>query len=422
MLSIGIASTGVLTFAYFSIASHVLNSVAVDRLDVLWSVMFVIISVIYRPIEQLLSRSIADRLARGLDRQSLGIPIAIQAAFALVFLAVALSVRDTLVKHVFDGYSTLYWVLVVGTLAYAASYFARGWLAGHKYFALYGGLVFMEATSRLAFVLAVALGVAHGQSAVAIGIAAAPFVSLVVVPAAFARQRRTPAAATHAGPESDDHAMTMRGGTGFALSVSGIQLAEQALLNAAVLTVDATSGSRTLAGIVFNVLLITRAPLQLFQAIQTSLLPHLAGLEATQGTAAFTRAIRTTVLAISGFSGAVAVGLLAIGPFVMSHLFGQHYAYNRFGLALIAVGMGLHLTGGTLNQAALARGRAAAAAATWLGVAAVFVVWMVLPVIGNQMLRVEVGYSGAAGLLAVGLTLLYRRGAAPTKTRTGRAE
>jgi O-antigen/teichoic acid export membrane protein len=418
MLSIGIASTGVLTFAYFSIASHVLDSVAVDRLDVLWSVMFVIISVIYRPIEQLLSRSIADRLARGLDRQSLGIPIAIQAAFALVFLAVALSVRETLVKHVFDGYSTLYWVLVVGTLAYAASYFARGWLAGHKYFALYGGLVFMEATSRLAFVLAVALGVAHGQSAVAIGIAAAPFVSLVVVPAAFARQRRTPDAATDAdaaadgGPESDDYAMTMRGGTGFALSVSGIQLAEQSLLNAAVLTVDATSGSRTLAGIVFNVLLITRAPLQLFQAIQTSLLPHLAGLEATQGTAAFRRAIRTTVLAIAGFSGAVAVGLLAIGPFVMSHLFGQHYAYNRFGLALIAVGMGLHLTSGALNQAALARGRAAAAAATWLAVAALFVIWMVLPLIGNQMVRVEVGYSGAAGLLAVGLSALYRRGAA----------
>ena len=56
-------------------------------------------------------------------------------------------------------------------------------------------------------------------------------------------------------------------------------LAEQTLLNAAVLTVDATSANRALAGIVFNVLLIARAPLQLFQAIQTSLLPHLTGLE-----------------------------------------------------------------------------------------------------------------------------------------------
>ena len=69
-----------------------------------------------------------------------------------------------------------------------------------------------------------------------------------------------------------------------------------------------------------------------------------------------------TVLAIAAFAAAVALGLLAIGPFVMGHLFGQHYTYGRFGLALIGVGMGLHLTSGALNQAALARDRARAAA------------------------------------------------------------
>ena len=188
ILSIGIASTGLLTFAYFSIASHVLGEESAQRLDVLWSVMFVVISVIYRPIEQLLSRTIADRRARGQAEYSLRVPIAIQASFALVFLAVALALHDELVNHVFDGYSALYDVLVVGTLAYAASYFARGWLAGHKFFALYGGLVLMESVSRICFALAAALGVTSGQTAVALGIAAAPFVSLVVVPAAFARR------------------------------------------------------------------------------------------------------------------------------------------------------------------------------------------------------------------------------------------
>ena len=88
----------------------------------------------------------------------------------------------------FDHYAALYDVLVVGTLAYAASYFARGWLAGHEYFGLFGGLVLMESVSRLCFALAVALGIASGQTAVALGIAAAPLVSLVVVPAAFARR------------------------------------------------------------------------------------------------------------------------------------------------------------------------------------------------------------------------------------------
>jgi hypothetical protein len=187
ILSIGIATTGVLTFAYFSIASHVLGEVAAKRIDLLWSIMFVIISVIYRPIEQLLSRTIADRRARGHAQHSVRVPIAIQGGFALTFLIVALALKEELVNHVFDHYSALYDVLVVGTLAYAASYFARGWLAGHEYFGLFGGLVLMEALSRLCFVLAVALGITSGQTAVALGIAAAPFVSLVVVPAAFAR-------------------------------------------------------------------------------------------------------------------------------------------------------------------------------------------------------------------------------------------
>jgi O-antigen/teichoic acid export membrane protein len=195
---------------------------------------------------------------------------------------------------------------------------------------------------------------------------------------------------------------------GFAVAVAGIMLAEQTLLNAPVLTVDATAANAALAGIVFNVLLIARAPLQLFQSIQTSLLPHLSGLEATEGHAAFARAIRITVLAIAAFAGAVALGLLVIGPFAMSHLFGQDFSYGRVGLAVVGIGMGLHLAAGTLNQAALARGQAARAGAAWLGVAALFVVWTLLPVIGDQLLRVEVGYAGATALLSFALLLVYR--------------
>ncbi|HEY5045119.1 MAG TPA: hypothetical protein VII53_04615 [Solirubrobacteraceae bacterium] len=453
ILSIGIASTGLLTFAYFSIASHVLGEESAQRLDVLWSVMFVVISVIYRPIEQLLSRTIADRQARGQAEHSLRVPIAIQTSFALIFLAVALALHEELVNNVFDGYSALYDVLLVGTLAYAASYFARGWLAGHKYFALYGGLVLMESVSRICFAIAAALGITSGQTAVALGIAAAPFVSLVVVPAAFARrggERRarsdsTPIAvdptdaaltagaggaggslitvdeadAALAGPGAEgvqetaahDGGLSLRRGAGFALAVSGIMFSEQTILNAAVLTVDATSTNRALAGIVFNVLLIARAPLQLFQAIQTSLLPHLTGLEATEGHAAFAHAIRVTIRAIAAFAGAVALGLLAIGPFVMEHLFGQHYAYNRFGLALIGLGMGMHLASGALNQAVLARDQARVAAICWAVAAVVFVLWMFSPIVGEELLRTEIGYLGATSLLALMLSVVYKRGA-----------
>jgi O-antigen/teichoic acid export membrane protein len=425
LLSVGIACTGVLTFAYFSIASHVLGEVEAKRVDLLWSIMFVIISVIYRPIEQLLSRTIADRRARGHAQHSVRVPIAIQAGFALTFLVVALALSEELIDNVFGHYSAMYYVLVVGTLAYAASYFARGWLAGHEYFGLFGGLVLMEALSRLCFALAVALGIASGQTAVALGIAAAPFVSLVVVPAAFARRSDEPhgapemeeldAALAGPGTEGVEEAvaadeLSLRRGSGFAFAVSGVMLSEQTLLNAAVLTVDVTSVNVALAGIVFNVLLIARAPLQLFQAIQTSLLPHLTGLEATEGHEAFSRAIRVTVLAIAAFAGAVALGLLTIGPPVMKALFGQSFEYGRVGLALIGLGMGMHLTSGALNQAALARNQAHTAAGCWIVAAVVFVAWMLTPLVGEELLRTEIGYLGATSLLALMLGAVYRHG------------
>jgi O-antigen/teichoic acid export membrane protein len=461
ILTIGIASTGIFTFLYLAIASNVLDPSEYSRISLCWAVMFVILSVIYRPIEQLLSRTIADRRARGLHGHPLRVPAAIQFGFAVLFLIVALVLRDQIQQGMFDGSAILYWILVVGVMAYAGSYFARGWLAGHQRFALYGGLVFLESTSRFLFPLAVAVGIGTGQGAVGLGMAVAPFASLSVMPLAFRKIRGNVQAAeptgspggpgpTHRaaadpvaadGPGADtvlaaDAAaagegpaqtqldessteLTMRHGAGFAVSVLGIMFSEQMLMNAGVLIVAAKAGGGDLTtgvvGFVFNVMLIVRAPLQLFQAIQTSILPHLAGLEARESADEFHRAIRTTILVIAGFGVAVALGLLAVGPPVMTAVLGSKgFVYGRLGLAAVGLGMGLHLVSGTLNQAALARGRASAAALAWLVAAGAFVAFVATGGgVGHaEVTRVEVGYLGATALLTVLLWLLYRRGPA----------
>src|SRR4029079_12399403 len=126
---------------------HVLSGRDYGAISLLWSVLFVVISIIYRPVEQLLSRTIADRRARGMTgSHPLRVPLTVQGSFALTFLVVALALRGPIE----DGFgsATLYWVFVGATLAYAASYFARGYLAGHQWFALYGGLVLFESVSR----------------------------------------------------------------------------------------------------------------------------------------------------------------------------------------------------------------------------------------------------------------------------------
>jgi len=453
ILSIGIASTGIFTFAYLATSSHVLSKRDYGLISLCWSIMFVILSVIYRPIEQLLSRTIADRRARGLSGHPLRVPAAIQLGFALIFITVALSLHHTIEHGVFQGSSALYWILFAGVIAYAASYFARGWLAGHQYFALYGGLVFLESTSRFLFPLAVAVGIGSGIGLVGLGMAVAPFASLSVMPFALQRIRgrgRGRAGGEHVTTASDpldpaeipvvDAAaegpaaaqieetatdLSMRRGTGFAVSVVGIMFSEQTLMNAGVLIVAAAAGGTDitsgLTGFVFNVMLIVRAPLQLFQAVQTSILPHLAGLEARESADEFRRAIRITVLVIAGFGLAVGLGLLAIGPPVMRIFFSSKgFTYDRIGLALVGFGMGLHLISGTLNQAALARGRAAAAAVCWLTAAALFVCFQLVDIAPHRIWRVEIGYFGATAVLCALLWLLYRRGLAPEAARTGR--
>jgi O-antigen/teichoic acid export membrane protein len=402
ILSVGVALTGLVTFAYFSLASHSLSEVDYKGVSLLWAILFLIISIIYRPVEQLLSHTIASRRAQGHEAHPLRIALTIQMGAALVFLVIALAFRPQIETDVFDGSAALYWVLVVAVLAYAASYFARGWLAGHKWFGLYGGLVLLESVSRCLFALAVALGIAQGQTAVALGIAAAPLASLAVVPWALARHGATATTAERGA---------MREGAGFAGAVLAIMIAEQTLLNGPVLVVDATAADAVLAGFVFNVLLITRAPIQLFQAISTTLLPHLSGLHVTGGGDDFSRAIRATLVAIAGFAAIVVLGLGLIGPWAMSVLFGGNFDYGRVGLMLVGLGMGFHLTAATLNQAALARRRGGLAAAAWLGGAALFMLWLLGSPLDDQVLAVEVGYCATAALLAVALWLIDRTSA-----------
>ena len=70
---------------------------------------------------------------------------------------------------------------------------------------------------------------------------------------------------------------SLKEGGGFAAAVLVIMFSEQAFLNAGPLITRGLQGAAA-AGFIFNVLMIARAPLQLFQAVSTSILPHLTSL------------------------------------------------------------------------------------------------------------------------------------------------
>jgi O-antigen/teichoic acid export membrane protein len=407
LLSALIGVTGLLTYAFHSLAAHALGRDAYGTVAVLWAAVFLVASVIYRPVEQLLSRTIAERRARGLpERSALRVAATIQLALAVLFVALALALREPIEDELFSGSATLYWCLVAAVSFYAASYFARGYLAGTQRFGLYGALVLLESASRAVLGVLLVVGVIDGAGAAGVAIAAAPLVSLFVIPWALGRHvRRTTAGNV---PETE---ITLAHGLGFAGAVLVIMASEQAILNSGVLIVKVETGDDALAALIFAVLMIARAPLQLFQAVSTTLLPHLTRLLVREGEGHggdFGRSVRMTVVACLAFGGATVIGVLAVGPPVMRLLFGSEFDYDRLGLALVAAGMGLYLSATTVNQAVLAQGRARRAAASWATSAVFFVVFL-LAADMEEVREVEVAFLATAGLLSALLYLAYRR-------------
>ncbi|HVO54328.1 MAG TPA: hypothetical protein VMT37_07945 [Solirubrobacterales bacterium] len=437
-LAVGVGLTGVITYAYFLIASHVLSKADYGQITVLWSAVFITISTFYRPIEQLLSRHISERRVKGEPiGQPMRVASTIQFGLSLFFAVLALALRSPIQNDLLEGNEALYWVFFTSVLFYAASYFARGFLAGEQRFGLFVALILSESCFRTIFAVMVAIGILSGQSAVAIGITAAPALSLLVVPFAFARRAQKEREGSvepsrgMPGREAEDMSQEksspdadrnltqsgagedfslMKGG-GFAAAVLLIMFSEQAFLNAGPLVTRSLQGAEA-AGFIFNVLMLARAPLQLFQSVSTSILPHLTTLHASKESSAeqeFRKTVRMVLLGILAFTALVVVVVLIAGPKLMQIAFSKKFTYDREGLLLIAVGMGLYLSSVTVNQACIAQGQVRRAAVRWIACAAAFIAWNFIPLVSNEFRRVEIGFLLAAGLLFSLLYYVYRR-------------
>jgi O-antigen/teichoic acid export membrane protein len=411
LLSIGVGITGLITYLYFAIASHELSREQYGEVTVLWVSVFIVISILQRPVEQLLSRTVSENLAHGTPiARTVRVAATIQVGVAVAFDVVALALKGPITDHLLHGNTTLYWIGVAAVTAYGASYFARGFLAGSHRLTIYALQIICESVARTAFPTAVAIGIASGQTVVALGVVAAPTLSLIVVPFAFFRRfgaESEPAAAEERTSGTTDEFTLARGGR-FAGGVFLIMLSEQTLFNAGNLLVNATAGAAA-AGYIFNVLMIARAPLQLFQAVQTSLLPHLTTLGSQGNEKDFRASVRVTILAIAAFAGLVTVAMLIAGPELMHIAFGKKHTYQRVDLVIVSIGMGVYLSAATLNQAALAKGQVRRASMCFVACAIAFVVWTLVPIVDNDFHRVEIGYLGASTLLFSLLYWLYRQ-------------
>jgi O-antigen/teichoic acid export membrane protein len=404
--ALGIA--GILTYAYFAIASHSLDAEDYGDIVILWSTVFLLASTLFRPVEQLLASTLAEQTQAGASSAgALRSAAVIQSGLFLLVATVLLLAKDPIEEQLFAGEDTLYWILIASLFGFALAYYARGFLAGRGQFRHYAALLVIEVSARLAFAVAVAVGIGSGADLVALGITTAPVACILVLPLAIRAplpKRAEARPGTNEGPE-----FTLGKGGAFAGAVLVMMLGEQVLINSGALFVRWAEGAAA-AGFIFNLMMVARAPLVLFQAIAASLLPHLTRLRARGDESSrevFESSISSTLILIAAFATATTIGVILVGPAVMQIAFGDEFEYDRLGLAIVAVGMGFYLAAASLNQAALAQAQAHRAAACWIACATLFVVINLSGVL-NAFRAVEVGFTVSSALLALLLYGLYR--------------
>src|SRR5687768_10504996 len=87
LLSIGVGLTGLIIFRFCAIASHELSREQYGQIAVLWSAVFIVVSVLQRPVEQLLSRTVSEHLETGQSiARTVRVAATIQLAVAIAFL------------------------------------------------------------------------------------------------------------------------------------------------------------------------------------------------------------------------------------------------------------------------------------------------------------------------------------------------
>jgi O-antigen/teichoic acid export membrane protein len=411
LLTAGTIASGVLAYGFNVVAARALGPAAYGPVAVLWAGMFLISVVLFRPVEQTLSRGIAERRARGQDARPVfrSVGYVMIAAAALSGLAMLVA-WGPLSQRLFAGQEGLTIALAAGVAGYGVSYFVRGVASGLLWFDGYGVLLLADGAVRL--LLALPLFIVASTSVAAIAIAAAALAG-ALAPLLMRDWRRGsgdegPMLARLAGepapPFAVGHALA------FAAPAALIAAADQVLVAGGPLLVALAGGpgAAAAAGTVFAATMLLRAPVFLFQGLAASLLPKLTRFQATGDLRGFRRHLFTTCGMLLALGVALTAGALAAGPEAMTLMFGDGFGVDRVDLALLSGGVGLYLTGATLSQAALARDLTGHAAAIWCGAAATFVA-LELTLSGSPFHRVSLAFAAAALLMAALFTPLIAR-------------
>lgn len=353
----------------------------------LWSALFLVVPTLWTPVEQEVARLVSARSVAGEGARPV-VVAGVRAAgvLGIPVLAVVAVVAVASVDSVFGGEIGVALALVAAVAAFAPNHLTRAALAGTGSFGRYGLCITFDSAARLALALAlVVTGVDH-PAPYAAAVAVSPLVPVV----AF---RRRWGLAGRPGPPSGPlhrQVLPLVGGQAFAqLLVNGGPLAVAVL---------AAPSQEEVAGRFLTALLVARIPLFFFQAVQSSLLPGLARLEALGDRPGFVALLRRLAAAVTGLGGLAVVACWLAGPPAVRLAFGADFELGRRDLALLAAAAGAVMLAHVLAHAVVALAGHALVTVGWaLGVAAALAV---IALGDDLVLRVELGLLVGGGTAA----------------------
>ena len=402
VVSAAMLASGLLIYVFHAGAARALGGSAYGRIAVLWAAMFLVVIVVFRPLEQATARALADRHARGEDGRPVVRSVVVLALCALAALApISVAAWEPVTEGLFAGDVLLTAMLLVGIVSYGVAYVSRGVVTGARWFSGYGLGLMADAVSRL--VIAAPLLFVASLPVAAAAVTVAGLVG-ALVPLAVGRARLAPVLEGRPG-ESFRLGRTLR----FAAPASTIAAADQLLVNCSPLLVMLEGGGPSAAGLVFAATMLVRVPTYVFQGLASSILPNLTRLHAGEHSHRFRRATLETAGLLLG-SGVVIVAFAAVaGPEALRMIYGPGFDAGRGDLVLLGAGVAFYLSATTFSQALLALEASGRASVAWIVTAVLFVaLYFTLP--GSELERVSLAFAVATlADLAMLAALLHRR-------------
>lgn len=370
-----------------------------------WGFMFVAGPGLFLPLEQEVGRALAHRRAQGLG----GGPLVSRAArlgavMTAVMVVAAVATSPLYVDGLFHGDWLLVASLPVGLIGFAVMLLTRGTLSGNGRFRPYGMILAIDGAAKLVAALVLYEVGVKNPGAYGMCIALSPFIATAI---ALRGQKEL----LQPGPPAPYSELSNSLGWLLAGSLLMQALGYSVLLGVGILK---GPGDAALASALGSAFFVGRVPPLLFQAVQGTLLPKLAGLAGAGRHDDFKTGFRQLMVIVCAIAALGTAAAFAIGVPIGEKLF-PPFNIGAVDLGLLVAGNGIFIIALTIAQALIALHGHRAAAVAW---GAGFVAFVILAAAIQELApRVEIGF-----LVGTAVTTLVMGWALAVRMRAGVTE